>query len=187
MLIPAEYDGTTGPPAKKHLALGIAAAAIAIGVFLGVWAAGSDHGSAAKQPTDDPAIFLRGIVTEIAANDYDSAWQRLHPAQQRVATRTTYVRCEQLTPIPGHLDWIRVVSTKDERINVPGDSGIVDSKAVTLRLKLSEPVLKESVIVTKTVHAVAVDGRWRWILTPERFGTYRARSCPGATVPPTGA
>ncbi|MGE5275047.1 MAG: hypothetical protein ACM3QU_14960 [Verrucomicrobiota bacterium] len=187
MLIPAEYDGTTGPPKKQHLALGIAAAAIAGGVLVAVVAVARDGGSAAKQPTDDPAVFLRGIVTRIAANDYDTVWQRLHPAQQRVATRAVYVRCEELTPIPGHLDWIRVVSAKDERINVPGDTGMVDSKAVTFRLELSEPVLKQSVVVTKTVHAVAVDGRWRWILTPERFGIYRARSCPGAPAPPTGA
>ena len=97
------------------------------------------------------------------------------------------MHCEQLTPIPGHLDWIRVVASKNERINVPGDDGVVDSKAVTFRLKLSEPVLKQSVIITKTVHAVAVDGRWRWILTPERFGIYRSKTCPGASVPPTGA
>jgi hypothetical protein len=48
-----------------------------------------------------------------------------------------------LTLIPGHLDWIRLVRSRDEQINVPGDRGIVPSKAVTFRLKLSEPVLDE--------------------------------------------
>jgi hypothetical protein len=158
-----------------------------VGVGFAVWAAGGRDESAAKQPTGDPAVFLRGVVSRIAANDYDAVWEALHPAQQRVATRAVYVRCEQLTPIPGHLDWIRVVGTRDERINVPGDSGVVDSKAITFRLKLSEPVLKESVIVTKTVHAVAVDGRWRWILTPKRFGIYRSKSCPSALVAQNGA
>ena len=151
-----------------------------------MWISGRD-GSAEKRPPDDPVVFLRGVVSRIAANDYGAAWERLHPAQQRVATRIAYVRCEQLTPIPGHLDWIRLVRTKDERITVPGDTGVVDSKAITLRLKLSEPVLKESVIVTKTVHAVGVDGRWRWILTPERFGIYRSKSCPGALDTQNGA
>jgi hypothetical protein len=187
LLIPAEYDGTTARPTKKHLAFVVAAAAVAAGVLVAVWAVGRDGGSAAEQPADDPAVFLRGIVTGIAANDYDTVWQKLHPAEQRVATRATYVRCEQLTPIPGHLDWIRILSAKDERINVPGDTGIVDSKAVTFRLRLYEPVLKEAVVVTKTVHAVAVDGSWRWILTPERFGIYRSKSCPSPSVPPTGA
>ena len=186
MLIPAEYDGKTASPKKHHVALVVAAAAIAVGVSLAVWAVG--HGSsAAKQPADDPAVFLRGIVEQDRRERLRHGLAEAAPVQQRVATRTVYVHCEQLTPIPGHLDWIRVVASKNERINVPGDNGVVDSKAVTFRLKLSEPVLKQSVIITKTVHAVAVDGRWRWILTPERFGIYRSKTCPGASVPPTGA
>jgi hypothetical protein len=182
-----EYDGTTARRTKHRWVLGVAAAAIAVGVGVGVGVWASEDGGSASPPAEDPAVFLRGIVSGIAANDYGAVWQRLHPAQQRVATRAVYVRCEQLTPIPGHLDWIRVVAAKDERITVPGDAGMVDSKAVTFRLKLSEPVLKESVIVTKTVHAVAVDGNWRWILTPERFGIYRTKSCPTASAAPTGA
>jgi hypothetical protein len=107
----AEYDAPTASPTKQHWALGIAAVVIAVGVGLAVWASARD-GSAAKQPTDDPALFLRGVVSRIADNDYGAAWEQLHPAQQRVATRTAYVRCEQLTPIPGHLDWVRVVRTR---------------------------------------------------------------------------
>jgi hypothetical protein len=36
-----------------------------------------------------------------------------------------------------------LVRSRDEQINVPGDRGIVPSKAVTFRLKLSDPVLDE--------------------------------------------
>jgi hypothetical protein len=172
-----QYDRTTSRRSKPRWPLVVAAIAIAVGAGVAVWAGGR---SDTKQPSADPALFLRGIVSQIAANDYGAVWQKLHPVQQRVATRTAYVRCEELSPIPGHLDWIRLVGTKDERITVPGDKGVVDSKAVTFRLKLSEPVLKESVTVTKTVHAVAVGGEWRWILTPERFGIYRSKACPGA-------
>jgi hypothetical protein len=166
---------------KPRWPLAVAAIAIAVGAGVAVWAGGR---SDTKQPSADPALFLRGVVSQIAANDYDAVWQTLHPAQQKVATRSFYVRCEQLSPIPGYLDWIRLVRTKDERITVPGNKGVVDSKAVTFRLKLTEPVLNESVIVTKTVHAVAVGGEWRWILTPERFGIYRSKACPGAATAP---
>ncbi|HEY7604581.1 MAG TPA: hypothetical protein VH760_09990 [Gaiellaceae bacterium] len=180
-----EYDGTTASPTKKQWALAVAAVAIAAGVGLAVWAAGRDHGS--KRPSGDAVVFLRGIVSQIADNDYAGVWPSLHPVQQRVATRSTYVTCEALTPIPGHLDWVRLVRRKIERITVPGDRGVVDSEAVTFRVKLSEPVLKQSVIVTQTVHAVAVDGRWRWILSPKRFGIYRSKACPSAESPSTGA
>jgi hypothetical protein len=187
LIAAGEYDPTTASPSKQQWALGIAAVAVAtaVGVGLAVWAGGRHD--EATQPAGDPVVFLRGIVTHIADNDYERIWPSLHPAQQRVATRTVYVNCEALTPIPGHLDWIRLVRAKDEQINVPGDRGIVPSKAVTFRLKLSEPVLDESVIVTQTVHAVAVDGRWRWILSPTRFGIYRSRSCPSADTSQTGA
>lgn len=189
MLIAAgEYDGTTASPGKQHWALGIIAVAIAVGVGVGVavWRVLGEEGSP-KQPTADPVVFLRGIVRHIADNDYDGVWPSLHPAQQRVATRAVYVSCEAMTPIPGHLDWIRLVRAKDEQITVPGDHGVVPSKAVTFKVKLSEPLLDESVIVTQTVHAVAVDGEWRWILSPKRFGIYRSRSCPTAESSQTGA
>jgi hypothetical protein len=187
LIAAGEYDGTTASPGKQQWALGISAVAIvvAVGVGVAVWAVGRDDGT--KQPTADPVVFLRGIVRHIADNDYDGVWPSLHPAQQRVATRAVYVNCEALTPIPGHLDWIRLVRAKDERITVPGDHGLVPSKAVTFRVKLSEPVLDESVVVTQTVHAVAVDGEWRWILSPKRFGIYRSRSCPTAESAQTGA
>lgn len=71
MLIPAEYDGKTASPKKHRVALVVAAAAIAARVSLAVSAVG--HGSSdAKQPADDPAVFLRGIVSRIAGNDYDT-------------------------------------------------------------------------------------------------------------------
>jgi hypothetical protein len=184
---PGEYDWTTARPGRQWV-LGASAVAIAIGVGVGVWAGVHDDGDGgARQPTADPVVFLRGIVSHIADNDYDGVWPSLHPAQQRVATRRVYVSCEALTPIPGHLDWVRLVRAKDERITVPGDRGVVTSKAVTFRVKLSEPVLDQSVIVTQTVHAVAVDGKWRWILSPKRFGIYRSRSCPTAESSQAGA
>jgi hypothetical protein len=52
---------------------------------------------------------------------------------------------------------------------------------------ISEPVLKERVSVPMTAHAVAVDGRWRWILSAARFAQYRANTCPGFGSPSSGA
>jgi hypothetical protein len=39
-------------------------------------------GSAAKQPTDDPAVFLRGVVSRIADNGY-GAGAAAHPSTRR--------------------------------------------------------------------------------------------------------
>ena len=132
------------------------------------------------RPADDPVVFLRGVVTKIAANDYGAVWQTLHPAQQRVATRQVYVQCEQLSPIPGHLDSIRLVKAASERIAIAGDDGKVESEAATFRVTISEPALNDEVVVPMTVHAVAVKGQWRWILSPKRFELYRSKSCFGS-------
>jgi hypothetical protein len=173
---------------RSRLALLAGAIVVAAGAGIGVWLATGDSSSSSARPPDDPIVFLRGVVRQIAANDYDAVWAKLHPAQQRFATRRAYVQCEQLSPIPGHLDSVELVGSAEERINVAGDSGTVDSEAATFKVTISEPVLKERVSVRMKVHAVAVEGRWRWILSAKRFAPYRANTCPGMTPPPpTGA
>jgi hypothetical protein len=55
------------------------AALVATATGLTVWLVGSGGGSTrATQPTDDPVLFLRGIVRGIARNEYDRIWPSLH-------------------------------------------------------------------------------------------------------------
>jgi hypothetical protein len=158
---------------------------VAVAAGLAVWLADGGGSSPTATPKDDPVLFLRGVVRQLAANDYEHAWLKLHPAQQRVATQKVYVQCEQLSPIPGHLDSIELLGSKQEKISVPGDKGTVTSTAATFRLTITEPSLKMSVPVTVTAHAVPVEGQWRWILTAKRFASYRAKQCPGFEPAPT--
>jgi hypothetical protein len=188
LIFAREYDSQTqallSKPRRLLVAL-VLAAAIAAG--LGVWLVGRGDGpAAAAVPKDDPVVFLRGIVTGIARNEYGRIWPALHPAQQRVATRGFYVRCEEGDPVVGQLDAIEVVRALDQRIAVPGaGDGLVDSKAVTFRLRLTDATGETSGLVT--AHAVAVDGHWRWILTRSRFDVYRSGSCPVTAPPAAGA
>lgn len=125
----------------------------------------------------DPVVFLEGVVRQIARNDYATAWQTLEPAQQRLVPVGEYVRCESASPIPGHLASIRVLRSFDERVNVAGSqSGVVDTKAVTFRLTISEPGFA-SVVVTHTVHAVHAGQRWAWILPAKRLQLHRSGTC----------
>lgn len=131
-----------------------------------------------------PVAFLRGVVRELAANDYARAWQTLAPGQQRLVPKGEYVRCESASPIPGHLAWIKVVRAYEEPVIVAGTgSDAVDAEAVTFRLKITEPGL-ESVVLTHTVHAVPAGERWAWILPANRLELHRSGTC-GAG--PTGA
>jgi hypothetical protein len=184
-----EYDRRTAAPLPKsspriYFALAVlTATAAGFGVWLGV----RDGGNAVPvQPKDDPVVFLRGIVLGIASNDYQAVWPSLHPAQQRIATRRVYVRCELRDPVAGRLDGIEVVKALNERIVVAGAGGdLVDSKAVTFRLQLFESTGETFSLVT--AHAVAVDGQWRWILRPSRFEVYRSGACPVTAPPPQRA
>ena len=129
------------------------------------------------RPMSDPVLFLEGVVRQIARNDYAAAWQTLEPAQQRLVPRGEYVRCESASPIPGHLASIEVLRSFAEPVEVAGSgSGAVDTRAVTFRLKMSEPGLS-SVIVTHTVHAVHAGQRWAWILPAKRLELHRSGTC----------
>jgi hypothetical protein len=178
LLIPArEYDWPTSSLlSKPRRLLGVLAVFVAVAVGLAVWLlAGGDSTNA--QPKEDPVAFLDGIVRGIVANDYGRVWQSLHPAQQRVAKRDAYIACEHRTQIAARLDWIKPLRAVNQQISVAGDGGgPVQSKAVTFELKL----VGEQQPFPVTVHAIAVDGRWRWILTPRRFETYRSGACPQA-------
>jgi len=125
----------------------------------------------------DPVVFLEGVVRQIARNDYATAWQTLEPAQQRLVPQGEYVRCEAASPIPGHLSSIQVLRSFEEPVKVAGSgSGAVDTKAVTFRLKISEPGFA-SVVVTHTVHAVHAGQRWAWILPAKRLKLHRSGTC----------
>ena len=130
-----------------------------------------------SRPLGDPVAFLRGVVRQIAANDYASVWQTLAPGQQRLVPMSEYVRCESASPIPGHLSWIKVVRSFDEPVMVAGTGQSADSRAVTFRLEITEPSLHASVVVTHTVHAVPAGSRWSWILPADRLELHRSGTC----------
>jgi hypothetical protein len=169
-------------PRLRYFGLRLAAL-LAVGALVaaGVVAAGSalawGSGETRRAPAlGDPGVFMKRVVTQVLAERYEAAWSTLHPAHQRVASRAEYVSCELLSPIPGVLDTIRVLSVRRGRAQVAGQ-GALPARAVTIRFTLTEPSLGETAEVTHTFHAVAVGGSWRWILPPGRFETYRADAC----------
>ena len=159
---------------RRPLFLALLAATAATAAFATVSVAGITQRGTAR---GDPVAFLKGVVREIAANDYSSVWQTLAPAQQRLVPESEYVRCESASPIPGHLTSLLVVRAFDEPVAVAGAETTVASKAVTFRLTITEAALHESVVVTHTVHAVPAGARWAWILPPDRFQLHRSGTC----------
>jgi hypothetical protein len=120
---------------------------------------------------------MKTVVRQIVSNDYEHAWLSLHPAQQQLVPQDDYVRCELQSPVSGRVVWIKTVRVTNARFAVGGLTGRVVGKAVTLRIKLADDYLGASVVLTHTVHTVAVAGRWRWILPAERIELYRSSAC----------
>jgi hypothetical protein len=126
----------------------------------------------------DAVTFLDHVVRLIAANDYGAAYPLLHPGQRRLVSAWEYVSCEQRSPIPGHLTSLRVLERRRERIHVAGTGAPrVPSTAVTFELRLSGSLPGESATIGLTAHAVAVGGRWTWILSPRRLALHRSGTC----------
>ncbi len=129
-------------------------------------------GSKASAPSDDPGKFAVKVVNLLLANHYAQAWGDLHPEDQRVAPLAEYVGCETRTPIIARPRAIKVVTVVNESVGL-GNGKFVDSRAVDVRFSFAGGFK-----LTHTVHVVAEDGHWRWILPSWRFRDYRADRCP---------
>ena len=155
-------------PPMTRVAFILAAAALAF--------ATSSASAACPTARGDPGAFVAGVVSDIAHNDYERAWQSLHPAHKRVAPVAEYVRCELLSPMLGELQSITVLDVSDRRVQLVPRARPVLAKAVTVRLVLSEPTLGQTQL-THTAHAVPVGARWAWILPRARYLLYRSDRC----------
>jgi len=146
--------------------------------LVGALLAATTQNGAAQTHRGDAVAFLSNVVRLIAANQYQSAYPLLHPDQQRLVSEDDYVACEMTSPIPGKLSSLRVLRTGRNRIHVAGSSTArVPSTAVTFRLRLTGSSPGESATLDLTAHAVAVAGRWAWILSPRRLALHRSGTC----------
>jgi hypothetical protein len=175
---------------RASLRLALAMVVSALTAFGAVLAAGAAvNGPVARTPGPPPGVragahedaisFARRVVRLIAENRYDQAWPLLHPSHRLVVTRSEYVTCERQSPIPGRLVAVRTRAPVDEPVVLrPGER--VPSRAVPVQVVLLDLATSEQTVVDVRVHAVSVDGRWRWVLPPERLARYRAGICPDA-------
>jgi hypothetical protein len=141
--------------------------------------------AAATSPSGGPGRFMVRLIAQKALGRYEAAWKTLHPLHRQVASRAEYVDCERLTPFPGLLKRVKVTRVFDDPVVLAGMTAPVPSKGVTVRVAVWTPILSMPVVVTHTFHAVAVNGRWTWILTPERFEDYASDTCPALVAPAT--
>ncbi len=139
-------------------------------------------GGGSAAPKEDPGVAAVRVVHQITANAYAQAWGDLHSKDQRVAPLGEYVDCETRSPVIARPRRVKVVRVTEQSFGI-GDGTFVETKAVAVRLGFAG-----NFNVTHTVHLVAEDGRWKWILPSVRFRDYKANRCPvdpGSSPPPS--
>ncbi len=157
----------------------IVAAGLSAALTAGGAGARSGQAAAGTTAKGDPGAFMSRIVGLVVEDDYAHAWNYLHPAHKRVASRREYVTCELLSPMGWVLTSVEVLGVSDRRLSIPGRSGRTPAKVVTLRIGYEDPALSEDGAFVQSFRAIPTGSRWAWTLTPERYALYRADACGG--------
>jgi len=127
----------------------------------------------------DPARTPAGaaqvrLLEDLYNGRVQHAYETLHPAYQRIVSKTTFVDCTRRAGLGG-LDSIEILDVYTDPVQIPGE-GKVNAKAVRVRLtsatgETTEPFVR---------HEVKVGSRWRWVLNDPAVRAYRAGTCPSA-------
>jgi hypothetical protein len=117
-------------------------------------------GGGASAPTEGVGVFMTRILREEINGQWARQWTELHPGHQKLITRSEYVTCSRSmgTNIAGGREVFHVLDVRDEPIHVQGVPQHT-AKLVTISVRGADAWR-----LTYRLHAVAVDGRWAWIL-----------------------
>jgi hypothetical protein len=154
------------PPFTRSRPAGIVAASVVAcaTVLLGLGCGGSSS----KSTTESPADFVRRITTEFSRGQSGRLWDELLPADQRIVSRARFVGCQANEG--WNLKAVKVIDAYDDPVAVGAKT--LPSKAVSVR------VTSDDGITTATMHAVSVNGKWRWVLQSSDRAAYATGKCP---------
>lgn len=127
-------------------------------------------------------VFIVGELQEKLDGRWSRAWSSLYPLHQRVAVKPVYVRCERATPFLSRTLAFGILSVRRARVRVAGLARSLAGVAVKLRVRIAWYGPRDPIVLTPTLHVVAVDGHWRWLLSSESYSMYRHAGC--GSLPP---
>lgn len=145
----------------KIVTMATAAALVAV---LAGGCGGSGGGASGQQSA---ATFVKQVTVQFSRGQSGRLWDELLPADQAIVTRARFVACQQNEG--WNLKSIKVLETYDDPVDVGGKS--LPAKAVTVRVTSDG-------VTTATMHAVSVNGAWRWVLQPVDRAAYKSGKCP---------
>ncbi len=143
------------------LLAGVAAFAAGCG---GTGGAGTTGSASGQQSAAD---FVKQVTVQFSRGQSGRLWDELLPADQAVATRARFVACQQNEG--WNLKGIKVLETYADPVDVEGKP--LPAQAVTVRVTSDG-------VTTATMHAVSVNGVWKWVLQPIDRAAYKSAKCP---------
>jgi len=132
-------------------------------VALALVVAGCGGGGGSTAPSESAGTFITRILSEELHGEWARQWTELHPGHQKLITQAQYVACSRSlgTNIATGKEIFHVLAIEDDPIHVRGVPQRT-SKLVTITVHQRG----DASGLTYRLHAVAVDGRWTWILGP---------------------
>ena len=139
-------------------------------------------GTHARPAPASPALRTAGpfLLDEIRLKvdgRWNRAWRVLYPLHRRVAPRADFVRCEARSPFVAPVDSLEVVGVRRAPVRVAGLERAVAGVAVTVRATFPGFGPRDPIVFTHTFHLVPANGRWTWLLSPQRYRLYRSGAC----------
>ncbi|MFI5054376.1 MAG: hypothetical protein ACHQDE_08440 [Acidimicrobiia bacterium] len=145
----------------------LATAAVVAAVLTGCGGSGGGGTAGGRQSAGD---FIRQVTTQFSLGQTGPLWDTLHPADQAIVSRTRYMACH--TSSGFELQKFKVLQTYADTVDVAGK--VTHSTAVSVRVTADDGV------TTATMHAVKLNGKWRWILSPADYTAYKQGKCPSS-------
>jgi len=126
-------------------------------------AAGCGGGGGTAAPRESAGVFIARILREEIRGQWGRQWLELHPGHQRLITQGQYVACSRGlgTNIATGKEIFHVLRVEDQAIHV---RGVPQRTAKLVTINVRQPGQRQRNGLTYKLHAVAVGGRWTWIL-----------------------
>ena len=151
----------------------IVVAAVVAFFTLGCSGNGGDGPGETAGIKGSPESAVKELFEMIDKQQWGRHWESIHPEQQKFIPKAKFVECAEASDLP-RIDSVKVLEVYDEPTDIPGTGLSADSKALTVELKVSQGLLKNE--SRDTFHLIAVDGRWRWIVSD--LQPYKDGKCP---------
>jgi hypothetical protein len=157
--------------AHIHVVLRRGAAVLAITAVVATVATGcGSSGGGSGGGSQTAAAFIGQVTTQFSRAQSGRLWDTLHPADQAIVNRARYMACQSNSGFD--LKKIKILETYADTVDIAGRS--TPSTAISVR------VTSDDGITNATMHAVRLNGTWRWILSPADYAAYKQGKCPAS-------